>query len=128
MLQNSIHPQDFFILVVDDVALNLKVLRAILEPIGYQLSFATSGKQALDRIASAKPDIILLDLMMPDIDGLEVCRRLKNDLQMATIPIIFLTASQEKEHLLQAFELGAVDYVTKPFNKLELLAGLFHSK
>ncbi|MFM6156366.1 MAG: response regulator, partial [Sphaerospermopsis kisseleviana] len=116
MLQNSIHPQDFFILVVDDVALNLKVLRAILEPIGYQLSFATSGKQALDRIASAKPDIILLDLMMPDIDGLEVCRRLKNDLQMATIPIIFLTASQEKEHLLQAFELGAVDYVTKPFN------------
>ena len=122
MVKQSIRPQDFFILVVDDVALNLKILRAILEPVGYEVSFAMSGKQSLVRIASAKPDIILLDLMMPDMDGLEVCRVLKSDSESAEIPIIFLTASQEKEHLLQAFQLGAVDYVTKPFNKLELLA------
>ncbi|MTJ09836.1 diguanylate cyclase domain-containing protein [Anabaena sp. UHCC 0204] len=122
MVQQSINPEDFFILVVDDVALNLKVLRAILEPIGYEVSFATGGKQALARIASAKPDIILLDLMMPEMDGLEVCQVIKNDSALAEIPIIFLSASQEKEHLLQAFEMGAVDYVTKPFNKLELLA------
>jgi two-component system, cell cycle response regulator len=122
MVQQSIHPQDFFILAVDDVALNLRILRAILEPIGYQVSFATSGKQALARIASAKPDIILLDLMMPDMDGLEVCRVIKTDPALAEIAIIFITASQEKEHLLQAFELGAVDYIAKPFNKLELLA------
>ncbi len=122
MVQQSVPPQNFFILVVDDVALNLKILRAILEPIGYEVSFATSGKQALARIASAKPDIILLDLMMPDMDGLEVCQVIKSDPELAEIPIIFLTASQEKEHLLQAFELGAVDYLTKPFNKLELLA------
>jgi two-component system, cell cycle response regulator len=121
-VQQSIHPKDFFILVVDDVTLNLKILRAILEPIGYKVSFATGGQQALATIKSAKPDIILLDLIMPNMDGLEVCRVLKSEPELAEIPVIFLTASQEKEHLLQAFELGAVDYVTKPFNKLELLA------
>src|SRR5881628_2712126 len=68
------------------------------------------------------PDLILLDLMMPEMDGLEVCRRLKTDPAAQRIPIIFLTASNEMEHLVKGFEAGAVDYVTKPFNRPELLA------
>lgn len=115
-------PADSFILVVDDVISNLKVLGSILQSQGYNVSFATSGQQALDRVMVAQPDLILLDLMMPDVDGLEVCNRLKQDSQMAQIPVIFLTASHEQKHLLQAFSQGAVDYITKPFNAPELLA------
>ncbi|MEC4813544.1 MAG: diguanylate cyclase, partial [Scytonema sp. PMC 1069.18] len=112
----------YLILVVDDVSNNLQVMAEILEQGGYETTFASSGKQALDRIPLAKPDLILLDLMMPDITGLDVCQKLKSNPDLAEIPIIFLTASTEREHLLQAFEKGAVDYVTKPFHSQELLA------
>lgn len=94
----------------------------MLDEVGYATTFATSGKQALERVQTAKPDLILLDLMMPEMDGLEVCERLKANWEQREIPVIFLTASHEQDHLLQAFEVGAVDYVTKPFNALELLA------
>ncbi len=117
-----IKPEDFLILVVDDQITNLKVLRVILELVGYKLTFAKTGEQALERVATAHPNLILLDLMMPNMDGLEFCQILKENPEFATIPIIFLTASHEKEHLLKAFDLGAVDYITKPFNKPELLA------
>lgn len=113
---------NFLILVVDDAATNLKILWAVLEPAGYTLTFASGGKQALERVRTAKPDLILLDLMMPDLDGLQVCQTLKQDPEQADIPIIFLTASHETNHLLQAFNQGAVDYLTKPFKKAELLA------
>lgn len=116
------NPVDFLILVVDDVSNNLQVLGSILDEVGYSTTFATSGQQALDRIGTAKPDLILLDMMMPQMDGLEVCDRLKSNPETREIPIVFLTASQEAEHLLEAFEKGAVDYVTKPFNTGELLA------
>lgn len=122
MDKQIINPEDFLILVVDDQTNNLKILRVILESVGYKLTFAKSGEQALERVATASPNLILLDLMMPDLDGFEFCQILKNRLELPAIPIIFLTASQEKEHLLKAFELGAVDYITKPFNKPELLA------
>jgi two-component system sensor histidine kinase/response regulator len=110
------------VLVVDDISQNLQVVGTMLRVEGYQVTPATSGSQALERAQSRPPDLILLDLMMPDMDGLEVCRRLKADPSTREIPIIFLTASNEMEHLVQGFEAGAVDYVTKPFNAPELLA------
>lgn len=110
------------ILIVDDVAANLKMLRSLLAQTDYRLSFAASGQQAIERVESAHPDLILLDLMMPGIDGLEVCKQLKQNPRSADIPIIFLTASQDIEHLIEAFKEGAVDYVTKPFRGPELLA------
>ncbi|NEQ40085.1 MAG: diguanylate cyclase [Okeania sp. SIO3I5] len=120
--QESFKPENFYILAVDDISTNLKLLRVILEPIGYSLTFAKGGHQALERIKVSKPDLILLDLMMPEMNGLEVCKQLKSDPEYTNIPIIFLTASNEQEHIVNAFELGAVDYINKPFKKAELLA------
>jgi len=94
----------------------------MLRNAGYELMPATSGADALDCVKIQLPDLILLDLMMPEMDGLEVCRRLKADPLTRAIPVIFLTASNEMEHLVKGFEAGAVDYVTKPFNPPELLA------
>ncbi|HLO50971.1 MAG TPA: diguanylate cyclase [Kamptonema sp.] len=115
-------PEDCLILVVDDVSDNLRLIALILEKRGYETTFATSGKQVLERVKIAKPDLILLDFMMPEMNGLEVCEQLKANPDVAEIPIIFLTASHAQEHLIQAFEKGAVDYITKPFNTPELLA------
>lgn len=116
------NPQEFLVLIVDDVSKNLQVVGSILDDAGYSTTFAASGKQALERVATASPSLILLDLMMPEMDGLQVCEHLKAEQKWQEIPVIFLTASHEKEHLLLAFERGAVDYVTKPFNSSELLA------
>ncbi|MDJ0659457.1 MAG: diguanylate cyclase [Crocosphaera sp.] len=116
------NPEDFLILVVDDIRKNLQLLIEILDTSGYGTTFALSGKQALERIEVTEPDLILLDLMMPEINGLEVCKRLKENPKTEQIPIIFLTAATETDFLVQAFELGAVDYVTKPFRTPELLA------
>ncbi len=116
------NPQKFLVLIVDDVSQNLQVVGSILDDAGYSTTFAASGKQALERVETASPSLILLDLMMPEMDGLQVCKHLKAEPKWQEIPVIFLTASHEKEHLLLAFEKGAVDYVTKPFNSSELLA------
>jgi len=110
------------VLVVDDVTKNLQVVGTMLRNAGYEVMPTTSGRQALERVRAQLPDLILLDLMMPEMDGLEVCRRLKADAATQQIPVIFLTASNEMEHLVSGFEVGAVDYVTKPFNPPELLA------
>ena len=110
------------ILVVDDISKNLQVVGTILRNEGYHVMPATSGLQALERVSAQPPDLILLDLMMPEMDGLEVCSRLKADPLTRQIPVIFLTASNEMEHLMKGFEAGAVDYITKPFNAPELLA------
>ena len=110
------------VLVVDDITKNLQVVGTILRNAGYEVMPTTSGPQALERVRAQLPDLILLDLMMPEMDGLEVCRRLKADAATRQIPVIFLTASNEMEHLVSGFEVGAVDYVTKPFNPPELLA------
>lgn len=130
----GLHPEDSseylpetptsLILIVDDLPINLKVLRRLLADTGHRLTFAVDGKQALERVQSARPDLILLDLMMPEMDGLEVCRRLKEVPKTANIPIIFLTANYEIEPLVKAFEQGAVDYITKPFRASELLTRL----
>jgi two-component system, sensor histidine kinase and response regulator len=110
------------ILVVDDITKNLQVVGTMLRQAGYEIMLTTRGAQALERVLAQPPDLILLDLMMPEMDGVEVCQRLKLDPVTRQIPIIFLTASNEMEHLVKAFEAGAVDYVTKPFNPPELLA------
>ena len=118
----SFNPQDMVILIVDDLKQNLKLLNVILEANDYQTSLALSGRDALERLKVLTPDLILLDLMMPDMSGLEVCRTIKSQDKYQNIPIIFLTASQEESHLQEAFNLGAADYVTKPFRKAELLS------
>ena len=110
------------ILVVDDAPANIQTLAAILKAEGYQISVATNGRQALDVVARVHPDLILLDVMMPEMDGFETCERLKASADWHSIPVIFLTAKTETDDLVRGFELGAVDYVGKPFNAHELLA------
>jgi DNA-binding response OmpR family regulator len=110
------------IMVVDDVLKNLQVLGGILREEGYMVSLASSGPQALDMVKNRQPDLILLDVMMPEMDGFKVCEKLKSSDETKEIPVIFLTARVEVESVVNGFELGAVDYVTKPFNKAELLA------
>jgi CheY-like chemotaxis protein len=118
----SFNPQDIIILIVDDLKPNVKLLNFILKANEYQTSLALSGKQALERLNVLTPDLILLDLMMPDMSGLEVCRQIKSQDKYRNIPIIFLTASEEKSDFQEAYKLGAADYVTKPFRKEELLS------
>ncbi|MEI6393167.1 MAG: adenylate/guanylate cyclase domain-containing protein [Verrucomicrobiota bacterium] len=110
------------ILVVDDTPANIQAISAILKEKGYQISVATNGRQALAVVDRVRPDLILLDVMMPEMDGFETCRQLKAAEKWRQIPVIFLTAKTETADLVQGFELGAVDYVAKPFNAHELLA------
>ncbi len=110
------------VLIVDDVETNIEVLANLLSEQSYQIAFATSGEQALAMVQDLDPELILLDIMMPGMDGLEVCRRLKHSRETRETPIIFLTARTEIEDIVKGFEAGAVDYVTKPFQSVELLA------
>lgn len=110
------------VLVVDDVPDNLSLLHDALDEAGYTVLVATSGEAALQRAAQALPDIVLLDAMMPGLDGFEVARRLKAAAATAHIPIVFMTGLTETEHLVAALEAGGVDYVTKPIKPREVLA------
>ena len=110
------------ILVIDDTPANIQTVAAILKGQGYQLSVATNGKQALGVVEKIRPDLILLDVMMPEMDGFETCQRIKSSEAWRDIPIIFLTAKTDTADLVKGFETGAVDYVGKPFNAHELLA------
>ena len=111
-----------FILIVDDNPTNLAVLAATLKGGGHQVRVAISGENALKQIAQAKPVLILMDVMMPGIDGFETCRRLKADPDTANIPVIFMTALMDTKQKVTGLKLGAVDYVTKPFQEEEILA------
>ena len=110
------------ILIVDDEPINLKILAPVLEELGYHVHAARSGHQALDAVARREPDLILLDLIMPDMDGLETCRRLKAIPALVDVPVIFLTAMHCDDHVVRGLEAGAVDYITKPFNPAVLRA------
>ncbi len=110
------------VLIVDDQALNVDVLEQELAAAGYRTVAARGGEAAIALAREAAPDLILLDVMMPGIDGYETCRRLKADVATQQIPVIFLTALKETFEKVRAFGLGAVDYVTKPFESEELLA------
>ena len=110
------------VLIVDDVPDNLSVLHDALDESGYTVLVATGGEAALQTAAQALPDIVLLDAMMPGMDGFEVARRLKASPQTVHIPIVFMTGLTETEHLVAALEAGGVDYVTKPIKPKEVLA------
>ena len=109
------------ILIVDDVPANLDVLFQSLDSEGYDIMIASDGTTALEVAAGSQPDLILLDVMMPGIDGYETCRQLKADEQLAAIPVIFLTARDDSGGVVEGFEAGGLDYITKPFKKEEVL-------
>lgn len=109
------------ILIVDDTPENIQVLGSVLRQKGYLINVAMDGQQAVDVAHNVQPDLILLDIMMPVMDGFEACRQLKSDPATREIPVIFLTARVESGDIVKGFELGGVDYVRKPFNAAELL-------
>jgi len=108
------------ILIVDDVSMNLEIITAELERRGYVALVARSGHEAVERAESAHPDLILLDVVMPGIDGFETCRRLKQSEATRDIPVIFMTALTATDDKIEGFRVGAVDYVTKPLNVVEV--------
>lgn len=103
------------IFIVDDTPANIQILDETLKD-EYEIYFALNGKDALQNAAAMIPDLILLDIMMPEMDGYEVCRTLKNNSLLKDIPVIFITALDQADHETKGLELGAVDYITKPFN------------
>lgn len=110
------------ILIVDDNPQNIQVLGSILKKENYEVSISMSGLEALEYLVTDKPDLILLDIMMPQMNGYEVCSILKKDKILKSIPVIFITAKSDTEDIVKGFKVGAVDYITKPFNAEELLA------
>lgn len=109
------------ILIVDDNPNNLRVLDGILQEHGYVVRPALSGEIALRAIAAVRPDLILLDVRMPGIDGYETCRRIKQQENLRKVPVIFISALNETDDKLNAFQVGAVDFITKPFQAHEVL-------
>jgi DNA-binding response OmpR family regulator len=120
--KKSAGQQKPLILIVDDVPQNLQVMGNFLIGKDYDIYMAASGQKALEMANKIWPDLILLDVIMPEMDGFQVCQELKAKAETKDIPVIFLTAKTQMEDILKGFEVGAVDYVTKPFNKKELLA------
>jgi PleD family two-component response regulator len=110
------------ILIVDDTPANLNVLSAILGKRGYRVRPAINGALALKAAQKAAPDLILLDVQMPEMDGYQVCRQLKGDVQTRDIPVIFISALDDVLDKVEAFQVGGVDYITKPFQIEEVLA------
>ncbi len=110
------------IMAVDDEVKNLALLEAILTPLGYEVETAQSGKEALAKVETSPPDLILLDIMMPDMTGYEVCKRLKAKESTQIIPVVMITALVDKESKVRGIEAGADDFLTKPVDKIELTA------
>lgn len=108
-------------MIVDDIPSNIRLMVSILDENGYSVSYAQSGKQAIELCKKVDFDLILLDVMMPGMDGFEVCKELRLLEPYETVPVIFLTARTDQDSILKGFETGGVDYVTKPFNEKELL-------
>lgn len=121
-MESTIANSDKFILVVDDNPKNLQVLGKFLKDEGLTVEFAIDGENALEWINQLDFDLILLDIMMPGLSGYDVCERIKQNEKKKDTPIIFLTAQTDTESIVKGFEVGAVDYITKPFNRKELLA------
>lgn len=109
------------VLVVDDQEVNRRLLEAVLTPRGYRVLMADSGEEALRTLETERPDVVLLDILMPGMDGYEVCRRIRDDARTAVLPVVMITASGQQEKV-RATEAGADDFVAKPFDQAELLA------
>ncbi len=120
MTTNTIQDDD--ILIVDDEIPNLQLLTELLEKEGYQVRPAEKAQTALDSALAKPPGLILLDVRMPEMDGFELCRRLKQDKRTQHVPIIFVSALQDIEARIQGFEAGGVDFISKPFQEQEILA------
>jgi diguanylate cyclase (GGDEF)-like protein len=110
------------ILLVDDVPLNIEILFQALRSRRYQISIANNGAKALELVPKLQPDLILLDIMMPVMDGIEACKKLKEDESTRDIPVIFITAKSTTDDVVEGFKVGGVDYITKPFRLEEVLA------
>ncbi|MCQ4296477.1 response regulator [Pseudomonas stutzeri] len=117
------HPQNQgIVMIVDDVPDNLALLSGALDQAGYMVLVALDGLSALERMQRLKPDIVLLDAMMPGLDGFDTCRRIKAQTELEDVPVLFMTALTESEHVLAGFEAGGIDYVTKPIHPEQVLA------
>src|SRR5215469_10302500 len=114
-----VHPR---ILVVDDQASNVQVVGLILGTLGYEIIPASDGATALKRVAALVPDLILLDLLMPGMSGRDICLQIKKNPDWRDIPVIFLSAADDKDLIVSALDAGGVDYITKPFNQAELVS------
>ena len=114
--------EETVVLIVDDAPDNLAVLHDALDESGFMVLVANHGEAAIAAAVGAKPDVILLDAMMPGMDGFEVCRKLKADINTRHIPVIFMTGLTESEHVVAAFQAGGTDYITKPIRSVEVLA------
>ena len=110
------------LLIVDDVSENIQVVMNILKEQGYEFSYALNGTQALELMQANSFDLVLLDVMMPDVNGFEVCQQMKADPRLQDIPVIFLTARVDVDSITEGFHIGGVDYITKPFHSAELIA------
>lgn len=122
----EIKNSDYTVLIVDDVDANVLLLKLLISKAGYKTLTATNGEEALEIVKDSNPDLILLDIMMPIMDGHEVAQKLKEIPDKVNIPIIFLSALNSTEDIVKGFKLGAADYITKPFNKDELLTRVNH--
>src|ERR1700686_4625150 len=109
------------LLVVDDVPQNRRLLEAMLSPHGYSVTLASSGGEALEKVRTARPDLVLLDILMPDMSGYEVCRRLRDDPATRLLPVVMLTSSVDQDKV-DAIEAGADDFIARPLNPQELLS------
>jgi DNA-binding response OmpR family regulator len=116
------NPEPGVVLIVDDTPDNLALLSTALEQAGYKVLVALDGISALERMQRMRPDVVLLDAMMPGLDGFQTCRRMKAMPAIAEIPVLFMTALTESEHVVEGFAAGGVDYVTKPIHPEEVLA------
>lgn len=122
----EINPSEYKILIVDDVMSNVLLLKVLLTNEKFNIVTANNGKQAIDQVKAENPDLILLDVMMPDMDGFEVAQHLKKNPATVDIPIIFLTALNSTADVVKGFQVGANDFISKPFNKEELIIRVTH--
>lgn len=122
----EINPSEYKILIVDDVMSNVLLLKVLLTNEKFAIAIASNGRQALEQVEKENPDLVLLDVMMPDMSGFEVAQHLKSNPQTAEIPIIFLTALNSTADIVKGFQVGANDFISKPFNKEELIIRVTH--
>ena len=122
----EINPSEYKILIVDDVMSNVLLLKVLLTNEKFAIATASNGRQALEQVEKENPDLVLLDVMMPDMSGFEVAQHLKSNPNTADIPIIFLTALNSTADIVKGFQVGAIDFISKPFNKEELIIRVTH--